>query len=192
MSVSTSKRSSVRGLDGMDRRKRTIPITLKSWWSTFGNLNRRTILTTLVRTEHVFHKYLIWDVFAGKTANNDEALIDDLMHILKREVSSRKNKNTDILNLSSIICQKLSGKISWYQSMYFILIFNWCHCRTEVHQLQWRSGPELAVSQPGAGPAGGPGVRTAQLRLPVNPGRHQKVNLNINSTNTTKTTNCPV
>ena len=58
--------------------------------------------------------------FAGKTANNDEALIDDLMHILKREVSSRKSKNTDILNLSSIICQKLSGtvnSISLYQSM---------------------------------------------------------------------------
>merc|ERR550532_1933872 len=42
-----------------------------------------------------------------KTANNDEALIDDLMHILKREVSSRKNKNTEILTLSSIICDKL-------------------------------------------------------------------------------------
>ena len=50
--------------------------------------------------------------FAGKTANNDEALIDDLMHILKREVSSRKNKNTDILNLSSIICHKLSGTVT--------------------------------------------------------------------------------
>lgn len=47
---------------------------------------------------------------SGKTANNDEALIDDLMNILKREVSSRRNKNTDILNLSSIICHKLSGK----------------------------------------------------------------------------------
>ena len=53
--------------------------------------------------------HLRW--FAGKTTNNDEALIDDLMHILKREVSSRKNKNTDILNLSSIICHKLSGRV---------------------------------------------------------------------------------
>ena len=48
--------------------------------------------------------------FSGKIANNDEALIDDLMHILKREVSSRRNKNTDILTLSSMICNKLSGR----------------------------------------------------------------------------------
>ena len=47
--------------------------------------------------------------FSGKVANNDEALIDDLMDILKREVTSRRRKNTDILTISSLICQKLSG-----------------------------------------------------------------------------------
>merc|ERR1712013_286307 len=41
--------------------------------------------------------------------NNDEALIDDLMSILKNEVSNKKNKNVDILSLSSQICYKLGG-----------------------------------------------------------------------------------
>jgi len=41
--------------------------------------------------------------------NNDEALIDDLMSILKNEVSNKKNKNVDILSLSSQICLKLNG-----------------------------------------------------------------------------------
>ena len=49
-------------------------------------------------------------LFAGKIQNNDEALIDDLMMILRKEVGSRKNKNVDILNISSLICNKLSGK----------------------------------------------------------------------------------
>ena len=48
--------------------------------------------------------------FSGKIANNDEALIDDLMGILKREVTSKRIKNTDILTLSSLICQRLSGE----------------------------------------------------------------------------------
>ena len=43
--------------------------------------------------------------------NNDEALIDDLMMVLRKEVASRRNKNVDILNISSIICHKLSGRI---------------------------------------------------------------------------------
>ena len=46
---------------------------------------------------------------AGKITNNDEALIDDLMVILKKEVSSRKIRNVDVLNISSWICHKLSG-----------------------------------------------------------------------------------
>ena len=46
-----------------------------------------------------------------KIQNNDEALIDDLMMILKKEVSGRRNKNVDILNISSLICNKLSGKL---------------------------------------------------------------------------------
>jgi len=41
--------------------------------------------------------------------NNDEALIDDLMSILKNEVSNKKNKNVDVLSLSSQICLKLNG-----------------------------------------------------------------------------------
>merc|ERR1712029_211042 len=44
-----------------------------------------------------------------KITNNDEALIDDLMVILKKEVSSRKIRNVDVLNISSWICHKLSG-----------------------------------------------------------------------------------
>ena len=46
----------------------------------------------------------------GKVPINDEALIDDLMMILKKEVASQRNKNVDILNISSLICHKLSGK----------------------------------------------------------------------------------
>ena len=55
-----------------------------------------------------------------KIQNNDEALIDDLMMILKKEVSGRRNKNVDILNISSLICNKLSGNLkmnSKYQNI---------------------------------------------------------------------------
>jgi len=41
--------------------------------------------------------------------NNDEALIDDLMLILKNVVTNKRRKNVEILNLSSQICLKLSG-----------------------------------------------------------------------------------
>jgi len=41
--------------------------------------------------------------------NNEESLIDDLMSILKNEVSNKKNKNVDILSLCSQICLKLKG-----------------------------------------------------------------------------------
>jgi len=41
--------------------------------------------------------------------NNDEALIDDLMLILKNVVTNKRGKNVEILNLSSQICLKLSG-----------------------------------------------------------------------------------
>jgi len=40
---------------------------------------------------------------------NDEANIDDLMSILKNEVANKRNKNVDILILSSQICLKLNG-----------------------------------------------------------------------------------
>ena len=49
---------------------------------------------------------------SGKVPINDEALIDDLVMILKKEVTSQRNKNVDILNISSLICHKLSGKIT--------------------------------------------------------------------------------
>ena len=48
---------------------------------------------------------------SGHSQNNDEALIDDLMSILKNEVSNKKNKNVDVLSLSSQICLKLNGKL---------------------------------------------------------------------------------
>ena len=48
---------------------------------------------------------------SGHSQNNDEALIDDLMPILKNEVSNKKNKNVDVLSLSSQICLKLNGKL---------------------------------------------------------------------------------
>ena len=31
--------------------------------------------------------------------------------ILKKEVASQRNKNVDILNISSLICHKLSGEL---------------------------------------------------------------------------------
>ena len=50
--------------------------------------------------------------FVGKIPINDEALIDDLVMILKKEVASQRSKNVDILNISSLICHKLSGKLT--------------------------------------------------------------------------------
>ena len=47
------------------------------------------------------------------STGNDEALIEDLLSILKNEVSNKKNKNVDILSLSSQICLKLNGE--WYR-----------------------------------------------------------------------------
>ena len=52
-----------------------------------------------------------YNFILGKVPINDEALIDDLVMILKKEVASQRNKNVDILNISSLICHKLSGKI---------------------------------------------------------------------------------
>ena len=46
----------------------------------------------------------------GKINNNDEALIDDLMMVLKKEIAGRKSRNVDILNLASTICYKLCGE----------------------------------------------------------------------------------
>ena len=43
--------------------------------------------------------------------NNDENLVDDLLSILKNEVTTKKAKNVDILQLSSQICLRLNGKI---------------------------------------------------------------------------------
>ena len=69
---------------------------------------------------------------SGHCVNNDEALIDDLMSILKNEVSNKKNKNVDILSLSSQICLKLKGIFSlalcylFSQSFYSGLRFTSC------------------------------------------------------------------
>jgi len=41
--------------------------------------------------------------------NNDEAIIDDLMLILKNVVANKRGKNVDVLSLFSQICLKLSG-----------------------------------------------------------------------------------
>ena len=70
--------------------------------------------------------------YAGKITNNDEALIDDLMVILKKEVSSRKTRNVDVLNISSLICHKLSGTLilNFFSFQTIILIF-----RYQIHQL---------------------------------------------------------
>ena len=51
-----------------------------------------------------------YNFILGKVPINDEALIDDLVMILKKEVASQRNKNVDILNISSLICHKLSGR----------------------------------------------------------------------------------
>jgi len=40
---------------------------------------------------------------------SDEALVDDLMCILKNEVGNRKSKNVDVLSLAAHICYKLGG-----------------------------------------------------------------------------------
>ena len=47
------------------------------------------------------------------SSGNDEALIEDLLSILKNEVGNKKNKNVDILSLSSQICLKLNGEWYW-------------------------------------------------------------------------------
>ena len=57
-----------------------------------------------------------YNYFLGKVPINDEALIDDLVMILKKEVASQRNKNVDILNISSLICHKLSGELIEYLS----------------------------------------------------------------------------
>lgn len=41
---------------------------------------------------------------------SNEPQIDDLLAILKNEVHNRKNKNVDILHLSSNIVRRLMGK----------------------------------------------------------------------------------
>ena len=43
-------------------------------------------------------------------------VVEDLMSILKNEVANKKNKNVDILSLSSQICLKLNGKCLLYSN----------------------------------------------------------------------------
>ena len=60
--------------------------------------------------------------------------------ILKKEVASQRNKNVDILNISSLICHKLSGKITTLihdKSDTLNISF-----RSEVHKLSRWPGQE--------------------------------------------------
>ena len=50
------------------------------------------------------------------STSNDEMVVEDLMSILKNEVANKKNKNVDILSLSSQICLKLNGKCLLYSN----------------------------------------------------------------------------
>ena len=43
-------------------------------------------------------------------------VVEDLLSILKNEVANKKNKNVDILSLSSQICLKLNGKCLLYSN----------------------------------------------------------------------------
>jgi hypothetical protein len=42
---------------------------------------------------------------------HNEPAVDDLLAILKNEVSNRKNKNVDILHLASAISRRMQGNI---------------------------------------------------------------------------------
>ena len=55
------------------------------------------------------------------SSGNDEALIEDLLSILKNEVGNKKNKNVDILSLSSQICLKLNGECGIGVSVVLVL-----------------------------------------------------------------------
>ena len=41
-------------------------------------------------------------------------VVEDLLSILKNEVANKKNKNVDILSLSSQICLKLNGRFFFF------------------------------------------------------------------------------
>lgn len=43
--------------------------------------------------------------------SSQEPALDDLFAILKNEVNNRKNKNVEILHLSSLIVRRLAGKL---------------------------------------------------------------------------------
>ena len=71
----------------------------------------------IVTTMFEMHFHCLGQLLSG---SNDENLVDDLMSILKNEVTNKKSKNVDILQLSSQICLKLNGKIL-YQSFFHFL-----------------------------------------------------------------------
>lgn len=95
----------------MELRTKIIQTTSGYWLNMSESLSRRTTLTISVSI--LLLLFVSFYIFLlGKVPINDEALIDDLMMILKKEVASQRNKNVDILNISSLICHKLSGKLA--------------------------------------------------------------------------------
>lgn len=49
-------------------------------------------------------------ILGGMASFSHEPQIDDLLNILKDAVHCKKNKNVDILHLSSQICRRIHGK----------------------------------------------------------------------------------
>ena len=48
--------------------------------------------------------------FEGLSLHSNEPLLEDLLAILKGEVSNKKSKNVDILHLASHVVRRMSGK----------------------------------------------------------------------------------
>ena len=51
-------------------------------------------------------------IITGTSTYHNEPVIEDLLSILKNEVSNRKNKNVEILHLASNICRRMQGKLN--------------------------------------------------------------------------------
>ena len=68
----------------------------------------------------------------------DEAVVDDLMMILKSEIASKRSKNIESLNILSQICVALSGNIVHFFLVKLILsLFHpWPHYYQTIHQTE--------------------------------------------------------